>query len=166
MHGSGKTTIALHRIAYLIYNYDKNFFPEEFLIIAPSKFFLNYISNVLPDLGVERVQQSTYEDIAFEIIGTEFDIEEPNNKLARIIDNNKSEKEAKMCKIIEEASILKSSIRFKNFLDEYLYEVEKRLVPDSDFKIDKYVFMKKEEIHHLYFKEYANLPLCRRIVVR
>ena len=38
--GSGKTTIALHRIAYLIYNYDKNFFPEEFLIIAPSKFFL------------------------------------------------------------------------------------------------------------------------------
>ena len=66
--GSGKTTIALHRIAYLIYNYDKNFFPEEFLIIAPNKFFLNYISNVLPDLGVDRVGQSTYEEIAFDVI--------------------------------------------------------------------------------------------------
>ncbi len=163
LHGSGKTTIALHRIAYLIYNYDKNFFPEEFLIIAPSKFFLNYISNVLPDLGVERVQQSTYEDIAFEIIGDKFDIEEPNNKLARIIDNNKSEKEAEMCKIIESASMLKSSIRFKNLIDEYLYEVEKRFVPDADFKIDKYVFMKKEDIHHLYYKEYGNLPISRRI---
>ena len=65
--GSGKTTIALHRIAYLIYNYDKNFFPEEFLIIAPNKFFLNYISNVLPDLGVDRVGQSTYEEIAFAV---------------------------------------------------------------------------------------------------
>lgn len=161
--GSGKTTIALHRIAYLIYNYDKNFFPEEFLIIAPSKFFLNYISNVLPDLGVERVQQSTYEDIAFEIIGDEFDIEDPNEKLAIIIDNNKSDKEKEMSKVIEQASILKSSIRFKNMLDEYLYELEKRFIPDEDFKIDKYVFMKREDIHHLYFREYANLPICRRI---
>ena len=73
--GSGKTTIALHRIAYLIYNYDKKFFPEEFLIIAPNKFFLNYISNVLPDLGVDRVGQSTYEEIAFEVIGSTFEIE-------------------------------------------------------------------------------------------
>ena len=161
--GSGKTTIALHRIAYLIYNYDKNFFPEEFLIIAPSKFFLNYISNVLPDLGVERVQQSTYEDIAFEIIGDEFDIEDPNEKLAIIIDNNKSDKEKEMSKVIEQASILKSSIRFKNMLDEYLYELEKRFIPDEDFKIDKDVFMKREDIHHLYFREYANLPICRRI---
>ena len=161
--GSGKTTIALHRIAYLIYNYDKNFFPEEFLIIAPSKFFLNYISNVLPDLGVERVQQSTYEDIAFEIIGDEFDIEDPNEKLAIIIDNNKSDKEKEMSKVIEQASILKSSIRFKNMLDEYLYELEKRFIPDEDFKIDKYVFMKREDIQHLYFREYANLPICRRI---
>ena len=161
--GSGKTTIALHRIAYLIYNYDKNFFPEEFLIIAPSKFFLNYISNVLPDLGVERVQQSTYEDIAFEIIGDEFDIEDPNEKLAIIIDNNKSDKEKEMSKVIEQASILKSSIRFKNMIDEYLYELEKRFIPDEDFKIDKYVFMKREDIHHLYFREYANLPICRRI---
>ena len=161
--GSGKTTIALHRIAYLIYNYDKNFFPEEFLTIAPSKFFLNYISNVLPDLGVERVQQSTYEDIAFEIIGDEFDIEDPNEKLVIIIDNNKSDKEKEMSKVIEQASILKSSIRFKNMLDEYLYELEKRFIPDEDFKIDKYVFMKREDIHHLYFREYANLPICRRI---
>lgn len=161
--GSGKTTIALHRIAYLIYNYEKRFFPEEFLIIAPNKFFLNYISNVLPDLGVDRVQQSTYEDIAFEIIGTEYDIEDPNEKLARMIQNNKSKKEEEQCKIIEDASILKSSVRFKNMIDEYLYEVEKRFIPDCDFKIDKYVFMKKEDIHHLYYREYGKLPICRRI---
>ena len=148
--GSGKTTIALHRIAYLIYNYDKNFFPEEFLIIAPNKFFLNYISNVLPDLGVDRVGQSTYEEIAFDVIGSEFEIEEPNKKLARTIDNNKSEKEKKMCEIIIESSKYKSSIRFKNLLDEYLYEVEKRFVPEDDFKVGKYVFMEREDIEHLF----------------
>lgn len=52
--GSGKTTIALHRISYLIYNYDKDFKPENFMIIAPNSFFLDYISNTLPDLGVEN----------------------------------------------------------------------------------------------------------------
>ena len=161
--GSGKTTIALHRIAYLIYNYDKNFFPEEFLIIAPNKFFLNYISNVLPDLGVDRVGQSTYEEIAFEVIGSKFEIEEPNEKLARIINNNKSEKEEKACKIIEEASIFKSSIRYKNVIDDYIYEIEKRMLPDDDFRIGKYIFMTKQEIAHLYYREYANLPICRRI---
>ncbi len=161
--GSGKTTIALHRIAYLIYNYEKTFFPEEFLIIAPNKFFLNYISNVLPDLGVDRVGQSTYEDIAFEVIGKEFEIEDPNIKLARIIDNHKSEKEAKFCEHMIEASKFKSSIRFKNILDEYIYELEKRFIPETDFKVGKYVFMRREYITHLFYKEYANLPLCRRL---
>ena len=161
--GSGKTTIALHRIAYLIYNYDKNFFPEEFLIIAPNKFFLNYISNVLPDLGVDRVGQSTYEEIAFDVIGKEFEIEEPNDKLARLIDNNKSEKEVKMCELIIETSKFKSSIRFKNLLDEYLYEIEKRFIPETDFKVGKYIFMKREDVANLFYKEYSNLPLCKRM---
>mgnify|MGYP003186347868 FL=1 len=161
--GSGKTTIALHRIAYLIYNYDKKFFPEEFLIIAPNKFFLNYISNVLPDLGVDRVGQSTYEEIAFEVIGSTFEIEEPNEKLARIIDNNKTEKEKEFCKIIEEASRFKSSIRYKNVLDEYIYEIEKRVLPTEDFTIGKYTFMSSKDVAHLFYREYNNLPICRRI---
>lgn len=161
--GSGKTTIALHRIAYLIYNYDKKFFPEEFLIIAPNKFFLNYISNVLPDLGVDRVGQSTYEGIAFDVIGSTFEIEEPNKKLVRIINNNKTEKEREFCKTIEEASRFKSSIRYKNVLDEYIYEIEKRVLPTEDFSIGKYTFMSSKDIAHLFYREYNNLPICRRI---
>lgn len=161
--GSGKTTIALHRIAYLIYNCGQDFFPEEFLIIAPNKFFLNYISNVLPDLGVERVQQRTYEEIAFEVIGKEFNIEDPNEKLSILIDNNKSEKQRKYCEVMEAASMFKSTIRFKNIMDEYLYEVEKRFIPHEDFKIMEYTFMTKEEIQHLFSREYAYLPLCRRV---
>ena len=161
--GSGKTTIALHRIAYLIYNYDKNFFPEEFLIIAPNKFFLNYISNVLPDLGVDRVQQLTYEEIAFDVIGKEYKIEDPNKKLSLLIDNNKTEKEKERDEIIIKASALKSSIRYKNIIDEYIYEIEKRFVPDQDFKICNYIFMKRDEILRLFCREYSNLALCRRI---
>ena len=161
--GSGKTTIALHRIAYLIYNCGQDFFPEEFLIIAPNKFFLNYISNVLPDLGVERVQQRTYEEIAFEVIGKEFKIEDPNEKLSLLIDNHKTSKQKAYCEVMEAASMFKSTVRFKNVMDEYIYEVEKRFLPNIDFKIMDYTFMTKEEIQRLFSREYAYLPLCRRI---
>lgn len=83
--GSGKTTIALHRIAYLIYTYEKEFDPNNFMIIAPNKFFLNYISNVLPDLGVEDVKQYTFEDLAYEIIGKRLKISDSNEKLVTIV---------------------------------------------------------------------------------
>jgi len=161
--GSGKTTIALHRIAYLIYNCGQDFYPEEFLIIAPNKFFLNYISNVLPDLGVERVQQRTYEEIAFEVIGKEFQIEDPNEKLSILIDNHKTQKQRAYCEVMEAASMFKSTVRFKNIMDEYLYEVEKRFLPNVDFKIMDYTFMTKDEIQRLFSREYSYLPLCRRI---
>ena len=76
--GSGKTTIALHRIAYLIYNYKKQFKPEEFMILAPTKFFLDYISNILPDLGVDNVKQCTFEDFAYDVIGKKIKISDNN----------------------------------------------------------------------------------------
>ena len=67
--GSGKTTVALHRMAYMIYQYAEKFKPEHFIIIGPNKFFLDYISDVLPELGVTHVTQLTYEEMAMEFIG-------------------------------------------------------------------------------------------------
>lgn len=58
--GSGKTTIALHRIAYLLYAYQKQLRPQQMLILAPNPLFLGFIAGVLPDLGVEQVGQSTF----------------------------------------------------------------------------------------------------------
>lgn len=58
--GSGKTTILLHRIAYLFYTYEEKIRPEKSLIIAPNNVFLDYISDVLPSLGVKGLKQDTY----------------------------------------------------------------------------------------------------------
>ena len=60
---SGKTTVALHRIAYLAYIYAKQLKSKNFMIIAPNKFFIDYISNILPDLGVNEVNQCTFEKL-------------------------------------------------------------------------------------------------------
>lgn len=55
--GSGKTTVALHRISYLLYNYDKRYKPSEFCIVGSTDMLLNYISSGLPELDVNHVKQ-------------------------------------------------------------------------------------------------------------
>ena len=55
--GSGKTTVALHRISYLLYNYEDRYKPSEFCIVGSSDMLLNYISSGLPELDVNHVSQ-------------------------------------------------------------------------------------------------------------
>jgi len=58
--GSGKTTILLHRVAYLLFNYKEELRPENCMIIGPNKMFIDYISDVLPSLGVHYILKNTF----------------------------------------------------------------------------------------------------------
>lgn len=161
--GSGKTTIALHRIAYLIYNCEKEFDPENFMIIAPTKFFLNYISNVLPDLGVENVKQYTFEDLAYEIIGKKLKISDSNEKLVTIVNKEFDEINNGDIDTIIKESKLKSSIGFKNIVDGYLKQVEDNYLPQKDFIIENIRIMRYENIKKLFTENYKDLDFERRI---
>lgn len=161
--GSGKTTIALHRIAYLIYNCDKEFDPENFMIIAPNKFFLNYISNVLPDLGVENVKQYTFEDFAYEIIGKKLKISDSNEKLVTIVNKEFDEINNGDIDTIISESKFKSSVNFKKIVDEYLKELEDNYLPQKDFIIENVRIMRYENIKKLFVDTYKNLNFERRI---
>ncbi|HBM80890.1 MAG TPA: DNA helicase [Clostridiaceae bacterium] len=157
--GSGKTTIALHRIAYLIYTYEKRFNPENFMIIAPNRLFLNYISGVLPELGVEKVKQTTFQDFAMELIGGKFKIRDSNEKLVLFVNG----KDREYNEIIKKDSELKSSIVFKNILDDYLSIIEKDFIPHEDFKILQNVIFKYEEINRLFLVDYKHEPFMKRV---
>lgn len=61
--GSGKTTVAMHRISYILYNYGDEFHPEDFYIIGSNRILLNYITSVLPDLDVYGISQMTMEQL-------------------------------------------------------------------------------------------------------
>jgi DNA helicase IV len=76
--GSGKTTVALHRIAYLAYVLGKKFRPEQFLILSSGGFFLSYIAGVLPDLGVEEVPQLAFEDLVRSAVKASFYVSDPS----------------------------------------------------------------------------------------
>lgn len=160
--GSGKTTIALHRIAYLIYTYEKTFNPENFMIIAPTRFFLNYISEVLPELGVEKVRQTTFEEFAMELIGKKFKIKDSNEKLTAFVNHNTSEEQIKCNRLLRKSSELKASTLFKEIIDAYVSSIEQKFIPREDFKIGPRVLFKYEEINNLFLKEYKMWPIARR----
>jgi DNA helicase-2/ATP-dependent DNA helicase PcrA len=66
--GSGKTTVALHRLAYLLYRYKNRLSGEDILVIAPNKLFLDYISEVLPNLGADNIKQKTFDEMALNFL--------------------------------------------------------------------------------------------------
>lgn len=161
--GSGKTTIALHRIAYLIYNYEKEFKPEDFMIIAPNRFFLNYISNILPDLGVEDVKQYTFEDFAYEVIGKKLKISDSNEKLVTIVNKEFDNINKGNIDIMIKESKYKSSIKYKEKVDEFLKSVEENFIPKKDFKIEDIEIIKYEELNNLFINTYRIYDYNRRI---
>lgn len=164
--GGGKTTIALHRIAYLMYNYENTLTPENFMIVAPNKFFLSYISEVLPELGVENVTQTTFEDFAFTIIGRnlgkKLKLKSPHEKLSSIIENSLEYTSMENDTILK-SSTLKSSLHFKDLLYRYLRYIEYHYIPKEDFKVHNFVLFTYKEIKRQFIKDYSNLPLTKRI---
>lgn len=148
--GSGKTTVALHRIAYLVYTYEKEFNPDEFLIIAPNKFFLDYISNVLPDLGVDYVRQQTFEEFMLENIDANFEINPINVELSNIVNQNGK------TDLIKKSANFKSSLRFKELIDEFIDKFLKSNLPKGDFKISDIVVFNHDEVIDMFINYFKN----------
>ena len=157
--GSGKTTIALHRIAYLVYTHEKTFKPEAFMIIAPNTLFLNYISEILPELGVDRVRQTTFEDFAMDLIGKRFRLRDPNEKLMLIAEN----RDPAWAERLATASRLKASTRYKILLDRFMDEMEQEMLPDRDFEILGEVLLTRTELLRLFTVEYRRWPVKNRL---
>lgn len=156
--GSGKTTIALHRLAYLIYKYKNKLNGDNILVIAPNKLFLDYISEVLPNLGVDRVKQKTFEEVAIENLNLKGKLYTKDKKLAEIIEAKDSE----AVKFLKNSSKLKGLMSFKIILDRYIRYIEKKDIEISDIKVQNYTLFDNKEIKRLYGKDMQHLPINKR----
>ena len=111
--GSGKTSVALHRIAYLLYK-EKNLSSNNVLIFSPNDVFSQYISNVLPELGEDNVLQTTFSDFASAYIRDFKEIESFTQFIERYYKSDSiSEEEYKTTKY-------KVSNDFKSLIDNYI----------------------------------------------
>lgn len=130
--GSGKTTVALHRIAYLVYNNRDLFKPSDYMVIGPNKFFVSYISSILPDLDVNGVIQNTLDELFLNYIKENFKI---NNSLDIIKEK-------------DDNSYYKVSMNMKKHIDEYFKNLE--LLPSEDFIVNGIKVLDKKFIKSVY----------------
>lgn len=150
--GSGKTTVALHRLSYLIYHNQDSFVSDKLLIIAPNRIFLDYISDILPELGVERVVQDTFVGIAFRLLGERYRTNE-TEKLKLLHDTGSESSINDLRSNLIQSSNFKASLAFKILIDNYLAYYRDsfhKLLPDivlekSDFKLSVESFATKLE---------------------
>ena len=151
--GSGKTTIALHRISYLLYNFRKQF-GDKVLIFGPNDVFMDYIAQVLPSLGESNIAQTTFENFAKEEIGI---VNEPikgfSSYVEDVIDGNTSE--------LEEYKY-KSSQEFVEFLNEKINLLNKEYFNIQSVKFNGEEIVSINEIKELFDVYYKDMPLFRR----
>ncbi|MEK8128477.1 UvrD-helicase domain-containing protein [Paenibacillus filicis] len=127
--GSGKTTVALHRLAYLLYQYREQVKAERMIIFAPNRMFLDYISGVLPELGVGHIQQTTFSDWALDLLDGEVSLTDPAEKLNEWFavgpDRPQADDHA--------PGRLKGSLRYMQWISDRLDSYERQAVPKEDF---------------------------------
>jgi ATP-dependent DNA helicase replicase len=151
--GSGKTSVALHRIAYLLYN-EKNLTNNNVLIFSPNEVFSEYISNVLPELGEQNVLQTTFSDFASSYI--DGDIETFTNFLERYYKNENIDFEN------QKYNKIKLSNEFKKEIDIFLkeYVSKARFVKGLSINGKK---ITREELDQIFQEKFNNRPISIRL---
>lgn len=151
--GSGKTSIALHRIAYLLYAFNNHISSKDILIISPNKVFADYISNVLPELGEEIVPQTSMEEILSEVLAHKYKylsfFEQVNELLTKPTPD--------FVRRIQ----YKASFDFISSLDRFILHIENHYFRAKDVKLTRHITIPSGFIEE-QFHRFNRYPMRQR----
>jgi DNA helicase-2/ATP-dependent DNA helicase PcrA len=150
--GSGKTSIALHRIAFLLYRFRETIAAKNILIISPNKVFADYISNVLPELGEEYIPEMGMEELAADLLEKKYKFQTFFEQVSALLDEHDPG-------FIERIRF-KSSFEFLSKLNQYLLHIENHYFTNAELRVGKttvpFPFIQEK------FKAYHRVPLLKR----
>lgn len=151
--GSGKTSIALHRIAYLLYTFRDSISSKDILIISPNKVFSDYISNVLPELGEETVPETSMEQILSGVLEHKYKYQTYFGLVNELLEKPSSS-------LINRIAY-KASFGFISELDKFILHIENTYFKAADVKPTKYITIPAPFIEEQYLR-FNRYPIRRR----
>lgn len=151
--GSGKTSIALHRIAYLLYTFRDSISSKDILIISPNKVFSDYISNVLPELGEETVPETSMEQILSGVLEHKYKYQTYFGLVNELLEKPSSS-------LINRIAY-KASFGFISELDKFILHIENTYFKAADVKLTKYITRPAPFIEEQYLR-FNRYPIRRR----
>lgn len=151
--GSGKTSIALHRIAYLLYTLKGNISSKDILIISPNKVFGDYISNVLPELGEESVPETSMEQILSGVLENKYKYQNFFEQITELLEKTSSD-------FIERIKY-KSSFEFISQLDKFILYMENNYFKAAEVKLTRHITIPAEYIEE-QFRRFNRYPMHQR----
>lgn len=150
--GSGKTSIALHRLAFLLYRFRETIAAKDLLILSPNKVFADYISNVLPELGEEHIPELGMDELAADLLDSRYQFQTFFEQVSALLE----EPDPAFIERIR----FKSSVEFLSQLNQYLLHIENHYFTVTDLRVGRTVV--PASFTQQKFKAYHRVPLLKR----
>ena len=160
--GSGKTSIALHRSAYLLYKHRKNLSADNILIFSPNEVFAEYISDVLPELGESNIRQTTFEIFSKRFLPSNYLYESKNDHLDYIYSNHT---DLKTFKLRTKSMEYKNTLDFMNTLNKFILDIPRLITNVTPITIEGVQIASKKSVEKTIFERFKDIPFLNRIDV-
>jgi DNA helicase-2/ATP-dependent DNA helicase PcrA len=157
--GSGKTSAALQRVAYLLYRYRETIEAEHILLFSPNSLFNHYVSSVLPELGEKNMQQTTYQDFLHHKLTNEIEVEDPFVQMEYTLNAINETGYIERIQGIQ----YKSSTTFLEVLDWYIKLLEKEGLLFHDIMLGEKTIISSTYISNKFYEFDVTIPIPNRI---
>ncbi|WP_066313638.1 RNA polymerase recycling motor HelD [Bacillus sp. FJAT-29814] len=157
--GSGKTSAALQRVAYLLYRYRGTLNSENIMLFSPNPLFNSYVATVLPELGEENMRQSTFQEYLNHRLAREFEVEDPFAQIEYLLSAPRDgEYDTRVAGIR-----FKASLDFKKVIDDFAAALSNSGLLFKDLTFRGNVLISNREIHDYFYALDKNFSMPNRI---
>ena len=160
--GSGKSSVALHRIAYLMYQgLNLNISANNIIVISPNQLFSKYISNVLPELGEDNINEYTFENIFLKLFENKISMKTKSENFENIIIAENEEKR----NFLRSYDEFKGSSVFLQIIDRFINYYEHKLIRFEDVYYNGQIIEKRELLKAFLISGKLNMPTAKKLKI-
>ncbi|PFE03900.1 helicase [Bacillus cereus] len=157
--GSGKTSAALQRVAYLLYRYRDSLHADQIVLFSPNSMFNSYVSTVLPELGEDNMKQTTFQEYLERHVDKKFELEDPFTQMEYVL----TRMEEKSYETRLEGIRYKASSDFIEVVDRYISYLKREGMLFKDIKFRGEVLISKEQIKERFYEFDSSIRIPNRI---